>query len=198
MGLLVSHTDKGTAELSINSKFNVFWGQFFRYATHLGDGIFYAILIAFFLLVRYYYAILLFFTSILQTILAQGMKRFVFPDALRPSAYFENHPDISLQFAEGVKIHSAHSFPSGHTATAFALAIILSHILPKKSTVILFFVLALVAAFSRVYLMQHFFEDILAGAAIGIFSGATILLIMHKLAPDWSQKTTLQRGLLRS
>jgi membrane-associated phospholipid phosphatase len=77
----------------------------------------YAILIALFLLIKYYNATLLFFMSILQTILAQGLKKIVFPDSPRPAAWFENQEGVVLQFAEGVKIHTAHSFPSGHTAT---------------------------------------------------------------------------------
>lgn len=194
---LILTTEKGSPELWINSNFNKSLGQFFRYATHLGDGIVYAVLIAFFLLVRYYFAILLLFTSIVQTILAQGLKKIVFPDALRPSAYFENHEGVVLQFAEGVKIHSVHSFPSGHTATAFSIAILLTVIFRKTIYVYLFFILAIIAGFSRVYLMQHFFEDVLAGAVVGIFSAMLVIILVNKFFPDWESRKGLQGGLIR-
>jgi membrane-associated phospholipid phosphatase len=197
LGVLVLLTDKGSTELAINSNFNKSLGQFFRYATHFGDGIMYAILIAFFLLFKYYNALMLFFASIIQTILAQGLKKIVFPDALRPSAWFENQEGVVLQFAEGVKIHTAHSFPSGHTATAFAIAVMLTYFFKKPVYAVLFFVLAAIAGFSRVYLMQHFFEDVLAGATVGIFSAVAVIFLVRKFLPEWESRKGLQGGLVR-
>lgn len=195
--ILVLATEKGTTELAINGDFNKTLGQFFRYATHLGDGIVYAILIAFFLLFKYYNALMLFFASIIQTILAQGLKKIVFPDAMRPSAWFENQEGVVLQFAEGVKIHTAHSFPSGHTATAFAIAVMLTYFLKKPVYAVLFFLLAAIAGFSRVYLMQHFFEDVLAGATVGIFSAVAVIFLVRKFLPEWESRKGLQGGLVR-
>jgi membrane-associated phospholipid phosphatase len=197
LGMLVMLTNKGSAELAINANFNVSLGQFFRYATNLGDGIVYAILIAFFLLVKYFNAILLLFVSIVQTILAQGLKKIVFPDALRPAAWFENQEGVVLQFAEGVKIHHAHSFPSGHTATAFAIALVLSYFFKKPIYTVVFFMLAMIAGFSRVYLMQHFFEDVLAGAAVGTFSALLVIWLVRKFLPEWETRKSLQGGLIR-
>lgn len=197
LGILVLLADKGSVELDINSNFNKSLGQFFRYTTHLGDGVAYALLIAIFLLTKYYNALLLFFVSIVQTILAQGFKKIIFPDSPRPSVWFENQEGVVLQFAEGVKIHSAHSFPSGHTATAFAIAIMLTYFFKKPVYVYLFFLLAVIAGFSRVYLMQHFFEDVLAGAVVGIFSALLIIFLVNKFLPDWKNRKGLQGGLIR-
>jgi len=194
---LVLLTDKGSAELAINSNFNTSLGQFFRYATHFGDGVMYAILIALFLLIKYYNALLLFFTSILQTILAQGFKKIIFPDSPRPAAWFENQEGVVLQFAEGVKIHTAHSFPSGHTATAFAIAVMLTYFFKKPAYAVLFFLLAAIAGFSRVYLMQHFFEDVLAGATVGIFSALLVIFLVRKFLPEWESRKGLQGGLIK-
>jgi undecaprenyl-diphosphatase len=57
------------------------------------------------------------------------------------------------------------SFPSGHTITAFAVAVSLSSFYPGLA-VGLFFCAISVAA-SRVLLGMHFLSDVLAGAAIG-------------------------------
>lgn len=60
------------------------------------------------------------------------------------------------------------SFPSGDTATAFALASFFLWLNPKVGFV--FLVYALLIAYGRVYLGAHFPLDVFAGALIGIFS----------------------------
>jgi undecaprenyl-diphosphatase len=65
------------------------------------------------------------------------------------------------------------SFPSGHSITAFAIAITLGSFYPE-----LFFGLLLVAmsiAASRVILGMHFLSDVLAGSAIGMLLGFAFL-----------------------
>ncbi|MCI3952130.1 MAG: phosphoesterase, PA-phosphatase related [Burkholderiales bacterium] len=57
------------------------------------------------------------------------------------------------------------SFPSGHTITAFAVAISLSLFYPGMAAGLLF--CALSVALSRILLGMHFLSDVLAGAAIG-------------------------------
>ncbi len=57
------------------------------------------------------------------------------------------------------------SFPSGHTMTAFAVAIPLSLFYPTLSFGLLFCALSI--AMSRVLLGMHFLSDVVAGALIG-------------------------------
>jgi undecaprenyl-diphosphatase len=57
------------------------------------------------------------------------------------------------------------SFPSGHTITAFAVAVSLSMFYPSLAIGLLF--CALSVALSRILLGMHFLSDVLAGAAIG-------------------------------
>ena len=58
------------------------------------------------------------------------------------------------------------SFPSGHAATSFAGAAILSRYLPGRWPVL--FVLAAAIAFSRVYVGVHYPADVLGGAILGL------------------------------
>jgi undecaprenyl-diphosphatase len=57
------------------------------------------------------------------------------------------------------------SFPSGHTITAFAVAVTLIHFYPDLATGLLFCALSI--ATSRILMGMHFLSDVLAGAAIG-------------------------------
>jgi undecaprenyl-diphosphatase len=57
------------------------------------------------------------------------------------------------------------SFPSGHTITAFAVALSLAHYYPELTAGLLFCALSVAA--SRILLGMHFLSDVLAGAAIG-------------------------------
>lgn len=57
------------------------------------------------------------------------------------------------------------SFPSGHTITAFAVAVSLSQFYPTLAVGLLFCAISVAA--SRLLLGMHFLSDVLAGAAIG-------------------------------
>ena len=65
-----------------------------------------------------------------------------------------------------------HSFPSGHSATAFAGATMLAYFAPRARVPL--YVLAVLIAYSRLYNGVHYPTDVLAGAALGT---ATALLL---------------------
>jgi membrane-associated phospholipid phosphatase len=62
--------------------------------------------------------------------------------------------------------YEVNSFVSGHTVTAFSLALALSYLYPKYR--FLFFPAAVAIAASRVLLSVHFLSDVIFGAYIGI------------------------------
>jgi len=67
------------------------------------------------------------------------------------------------------------SFPSGHTITAFAVAISLSHFYPELTFALIFCAISVAA--SRILLGMHFLSDVVAGAVIGaLLARAAILL----------------------
>jgi hypothetical protein len=75
--------------------------------------------------------------------------------------------------------HHADSFPSGHTAVAFASATVLSGEYPVLAP--LFFSLATYTGIARVQQNSHWVSDVVAGAAIGWLSGVSALRANHKL-----------------
>jgi undecaprenyl-diphosphatase len=64
------------------------------------------------------------------------------------------------------------SFPSGHATAAFTAAVFLSD--DGAALAPLWFGLAGVVAFSRVYVRMHHASDVVAGAALGIVMGRTL------------------------
>ena len=73
-----------------------------------------------------------------------------------------------------------HSFPSGHATTSFACATVLAFLLPRLSVPLL--VLAAAVAWSRVYVGVHFPLDVVAGAALGVAIGVTVIRVLPRLA----------------
>lgn len=63
-----------------------------------------------------------------------------------------------------------YSFPSGHTAAGFA-AVMALYLGQQKKLFGVSLVLALVIAFSRMYLYVHYPTDILGGIAVGVLAG---------------------------
>ena len=112
----------------------------------------------------------------------------------RPSKYFELFETYKLHLVEGVKLHSLQSFPSGHTATAFNLFIMLAFIVKSNTMKLLFFVMAALVAYSRVYLSQHFVLDITAGSVIGIIVMALVFVWFEKLNKNWLDGSVLTRS----
>ena len=177
-GVLILILGKNGSFQLINSNHNPIADQIFKYFTHYGDGLMWAPLGIYCFFYRRKHFIAVVAGVLISTLLAQILKRVVYPDELRPISYLsENFP---VHIIDGVTVRRAHSFPSGHTTTAFAMALIMSYIINRKFWSVLLPLLALLAGYSRVYLAQHFPTDIFAGMCIGIVSAILSLLVYRK------------------
>src|SRR5215470_17689976 len=71
------------------------------------------------------------------------------------------------------------SFPSGHTMTAFSIALVVSYFYPSLEGPLFF--LALSIAVSRIVLGMHFLSDVLAGAVLGVALGCVSITTFASL-----------------
>ena len=138
---------------------------FFTYFTYMGDGLFcVAITLMLFILKRKLLAVMIFISYAISGIIAQLLKYFILE--ARPAVLLKD--TAYRYFIENVTLHNLHAFPSGHTASAFALAAIFSFYIKNKWYSILFLLYAAAVGYSRIYLAQHFLDDVFAGALIGV------------------------------
>jgi len=152
----------------------------FKYATFIGDGWF-AIIISLIFLINprtQRLGLVSLSAYIVSGLLAQLIKRMV--EAPRPAAIF-NH-EIYPYFVDGQKMAVTHSFPSGHTTTAFAMAAVLVCFSRYKWIQLNFLLVAVMVGFSRIYLAQHFPADVLGGAVIGTLIGTLAVFVSDKIA----------------
>lgn len=139
-----------------------------RLFTFLGDGLFSIIIgIIIFLVGKRLLGIHILIAYAISGILAQILKRLV--KLPRPKAIISEQ--VYPYFIHGVTHSGWNSFPSGHTASAFALATILCLHSKTKWLQFIYFTLALLVGYSRIYLGQHFLVDVYFGAIIGMITG---------------------------
>lgn len=106
----------------------------------------------------------------ISAILGEGILKHLI-QRIRPSA---DIPAINMLILKPL----SYSFPSGHSASSFAGAVVFSNYFKKYSLV--FFVLAFLIAFSRLYLYVHYPTDVLAGVILGSLCGkASIVLSQY-------------------
>jgi membrane-associated phospholipid phosphatase len=142
--------------------------------TDLGNGIFVLGLVAFFLILRKTrWALQIGISFLVSGIITQILKHLF--HSPRPQLYFGPNTFHSIY---GMTCTGYTSFPSGHTTTIFALTSLLSLYFPGRATGLLFFAIAGLTGFSRIYLYQHFPVDVLAGSFIGVLSSMAVYIFI--------------------
>ena len=142
--------------------------------SYLGNGGIIWIIIAVILMSRKKYrkiGVMVLLALILSTIIGEEILKNVVK-RIRPSA---NIPAVNLLIEKPL----SYSFPSGHTASSFAVAGVLAKYF--KNYAFEFFSLAFLIGFSRLYLYVHYPTDVLAGVALGLICSRIILYSFNKV-----------------
>lgn len=142
------------------------------YVTYLGDGIFAVIVSVVLLFFNRKIGVLVILSYLMSSGITQSLKHTIFADAGRPIQFFQQ--TNLVHFIDGVTIHAYNSFPSGHTTSVFALCSMLSICYQKPSFQVMFFLIAIITGLSRVYLLQHYLIDVIAGSFIGVLSSIVL------------------------
>ena len=188
--------DKGDLVLALQARHNATADRLVWFVNLLGDG--WTLLIV---------ALLLFFVNIragLQLLLSAAftgllillLKRMIYPDAMRPLQYFRELGGPAMHEVDGIQLGSWHSFPSGHTAAAFTLFVSLAILNKNKALGLFFILLAVMAGMARIYLAQHFYEDVYFGALAGTFSAFFVHLLLMESSwyrSKWTRGSLLKR-----
>ena len=152
---------------------------FFTYATYFGDGAFFVIICVILLIYNRRVGAMAFASFALSSLTSLFLKLIVFPGRLRPLKFFE-HSTYQYRVIEGLNIYSYNSFPSGHTISAFALFSLLAFIDSRRGRGWFWLLLAALTGYSRVYLFQHFVEDVYAGSLIGTTASIIVYLTLRR------------------
>ena len=196
--IALSVVDKGSLHMALCDHHTSWADAIMPALSDLANWLPYAVAVIF-LIVNWRTGLFVAGSLLLSTGLVQAVKHIV--RAPRPLSWFaENHPDITLPLTEGVKMNYWLSFPSGHTTTFFclffALSVVVTSWLASSNiqsrtyqwvsmlTQLLFFFMAALCSYSRIYLSQHFATDVLAGMILGVISVliayAIILAVIRK------------------
>src|SRR5688572_16320072 len=177
---------KGEDVLLINGNHSPLLDEFFKTITHLGDGLILIPIAGMALFLRFRYVITIAAASTVVGLAVSLFKKVVFPGMARPKLFLDNN---LIHFVPGVKVYTANSFPSGHTATAFCAALLIALLSRNKVLGIFALILATLVGCSRIYLAQHFLMDVVAGAILGYaFTFMTWAVVESNTLPTWTNR----------
>lgn len=174
VGLLLG--EKGDLVLYFNSMESEKADGFFLWMTLLGEITGGIIVFLMLLLLAERRFILVFIASvILSTSVTQGLKHSVFKGERRPIVSYDY-----LKPIEDLDRHRTNSFPSGHTTAAFTFMSLLALGIKRKSVQVIAPLLGGLIGLSRVYLGQHYLNDIVAGAVLGLFLTSIVYYVFQE------------------
>ena len=188
LGLALLYIPKGELHLLLCDLHTPARDIFYRYYTHVAEWFPYVLCVLLLIFSRIGDGVLAASGLAFSALTTQLFKHII--NAPRPVTWFAaNMPDVQLPLVDGVQMNYWFSFPSGHTtsffALFFALSIIAGNYLAEKrlvsvATQVLFFLLAALGGYSRIYLSQHFALDVFAGTLVGILITLLSYAILHR------------------
>jgi membrane-associated phospholipid phosphatase len=195
LGYILLHHDKVQIHLMINAWVgNPMWDNFFKYVTYMGEGIIAVLVAVAIAFVNVRKAVYILLSYLGAGLVSSFFKYILYPDIYRPHSTFGYFiSDIKLIEVEGVEMASNRSFPSGHALSSFALFFCLIFITKNQALKALFFLLAFVSSFSRLYLSQHWLIDVYVGSIIGVAFSLVFYVVFYKTSRYPYLNTTLPK-----
>lgn len=184
---------KGALLLWFSSHRSIAGDYFFRYATSGGEVVGFLCALIVLWRINRRWALALSAMTIAVSLVSNLTKSLL--GQPRPARYFkETGMWKEIVPVPGIQVHEGlSSLPSGHTMAAFAFFSLMAFCLhDKRLGSILAFSAALVTGISRIYLVQHFEEDVMLGAAIGIILA---MVFYHLFLPKQDKKLENAGGL---
>lgn len=184
--VLIATFNQGDALIAINKLRSPFWDVFFKVGTRFAEPVAYITILLFVAAVSYRRAVFTVVAGALAGIVA-GILKVIFAQARPMRWFFDNYEEIwhSLNhFEEKWRSWDVDSsFPSGHTTSAFALYSFLAFTSRRNKFTagLLCLSLAVMVAFSRMYLLYHFLRDVTAGAGLGLCLGTFVYFLQLRL-----------------
>jgi membrane-associated phospholipid phosphatase len=166
--------------IAVNSSHTPMLDTLMVWLTNIGDGYFLTAVGVLLFVLRKQWWLAIILCLVVPSLFTQLLKHTLFSEAHRPSVLMEQVP--GLYYVKDVAMNQFNSFPSGHTTAAFSLYTLLALMIPHKKSGWIWVLIASLVALSRVYLLQHFWADILAGSVIGLTS-CTLLFAWLKPKP---------------
>ena len=188
--------EKGDAILFFSDRRSWWSDHLFRFLTKFGEELAYIIALSVLLFIRYRFAIAIPLIGIVVTIISYYSKAFF--AHRRPSLYFQQEGIFEqLNLIDGIILNAGlTSFPSGHTMSAFAFFSFLAFCFHKKKFFpLLFLLFALLVGISRIYLVQHFLQDVYLGAIMGVGVGIMwyYLIFLFPNPHPWLDRSLLKK-----
>lgn len=151
---------------AINHRHTVFTDVFFTYITQLGASDSCILISIIVILINFRKGFLLASSYVLTFVISQTIKHSV--QAPRPHLFFAKKLN-GIYLVKGVVMLDTNSFPSGHSVSAFTAAVVLTYVAKNKRWSWFFLLIAVLVAYSRMYLSEHFLIDVTTGSALGVF-----------------------------
>jgi membrane-associated phospholipid phosphatase len=158
---------------------NGYINAFYKYFTHLGDGLFAigaGILIMFLNFKKGLYVILSYAFAGITASIIKACVNYTRP--FHFYVYYKKH--LKLNLVEGVEMLGERSFPSGHATAVFAVFTALALSTDNKFAKVVCMVIAVNAAFSRMYLSQHWLIDVYVGSLIGVLFAVVLYFLFYR------------------
>ncbi len=161
-----------------SAAYHPFWANvFFINYTFMGNGLF-VICLASVLIFRFkktQEGMAMFYGLLLSGFVVQGLKNIT--SLSHPTIFLEQGQNLFT--ANTILVNDPVGFISGHTATAFALATVLTLIVQNLKWQLPILTAAVLLGYSRIYLAQHYLSEIITGAVVGTVSGIAAVYLAY-------------------